>query len=356
MVQNAHLAQCFEDTRALEISGAGDALTVPLMFLDALTRCKTRSDVLEVYSVWAGQLTNADRCSVTLRVDNEWLMITAMDGTKKPPENTTHPLQNSTVGAVYERGEPLFLHDVTSIDLPDAKVVAELGLRSAVLAPIISGAHCFGTLAASYKETMSEPAAELALIQAMARCLAMQLRVIEQMQSLTTMARTDPLTGAGNRYDLYEQAEEAWTNWTTDAQPFSFMSTDIDHFKQINDTYGHDVGDAVLCAFVQRLKGQLRATDKIIRTGGEEFGLLMPDPTPTSAIERAQRLCDVIGDRPFAVHGMELVITASFGITQVVPSDQSFDDVLKRADIALYDAKKSGRDQVISISDEDLAA
>lgn len=356
MQQGAILDQCFLDTRRIDIAAAGDALTVPIAFLDELTKCRTRLDVLEVYSVWAGRMTNADRCSITLRNDDDWLMVTAIDGSDTRPKTTHHPVKNSTVRAVFRRCETLFLEDVRLIDLPDAKVVADLGYRSAVLTPIHSGTTRFGTLAASYKKPVTNPAPQIAMIEALAGCLATQLLIIEQMEELRIIARTDALTGAGNRHDLYEQADAVWAKWAADGQLFSFMCMDVDHFKQINDTYGHDVGDSVLAAFVQRILSRSRGTDRMIRTGGEEFGMLMFDTALIQATERAQRLCDAVGDSPFAVSGMEVVITASFGVTQVMPGDQSFQDVMIRADMALYEAKAAGRDQVVSIDDAELAA
>ena len=338
------------------MTAAGAALTVPIAFLDELTQCETQPAVLDVYSVWAGRMTQADRCSITLRNDDSWLMVTAIDGSDTRPKTTHHPVKNSTVRTVYQRRETLFLPDVSRIDLPDSKVVSDLGYRSAVVTPISSGTSRFGTLAASYKTVLTNPAQQIAMIEALARCLATQLLIIKQIEELRVMARTDALTGAGNRHDLYDQADLVWTAWKAEGRPFSFLCIDLDFFKQINDTYGHDAGDALLCAFVGRLRAQLRRSDRIVRTGGEEFGLLIPDTALPQAIQRAQRLCDVIGDSPFKVRELELNVTASFGVTHVMPADQSFHDVMKRADTALYEAKTAGRDRVVSLDATELAA
>lgn len=348
MAQKDVIDQYFAQTRSIDMTGASDALTVPIGFLDVLNQCTSKSEVLEAYSVWAQRLAQADRCSVTLRDDGNWLMVSAMDGTHQQPISTNHPIANSTVGFVYQRTESLVLLDVGEVDLPDAQTIKQLGYTSSVLTPIVAGPHCFGTLAASYKQALQNPAKQLAIVQALARCVATQLLVIEQMERLTSLAQTDPLTGAGNRNQLADTIDATWVDWKENDRVFSFMTIDIDHFKSINDTYGHDAGDAVLRTLVSRLQANTRAGDSVIRLGGEEFGIVLQHCPAEKALPLAERFRKVVSDRPFDVGEREIKVTASIGLTQVQPSDRSFEEMLKRSDLALYDAKENGRDRVVA--------
>jgi two-component system cell cycle response regulator len=124
---------------------------------------------------------------------------------------------------------------------------------------------------------------------------------------------------------------------------------DIDHFKRINDTYGHDVGDLVLREFAERFRYNTRGIDLVCRLGGEEFVLVMPDVDPHAARSIAERLCRRIAEQPFAISpGHAVSITASVGLSTVVGGEDTPDRIFKRADNALYTAKRDGRNRVVS--------
>jgi two-component system cell cycle response regulator len=131
---------------------------------------------------------------------------------------------------------------------------------------------------------------------------------------------------------------------------------DIDHFKPINDTYGHDVGDEVLQAVAKRILSNLRGFDTAVRFGGEEFVILLPDAPLTAAVSTAERLCKAIAATPVPVaNNLEgLSITVSLGAaTTVVAGDEPLDSLVKRADMALYQAKEAGRNRVMTAIAED---
>lgn len=339
-----------------DLSTAADDLHVPIGFLNDLTQATTREAVLEIYSRWSQQIVAADRCSIALPDGADHLKVTTMSGGQDVIADQQFGMATSLIGAVFTSGKAAFLPRLDGVPSSGVKALADLGYKSIALVPLCNGTRCFGVINASFYHEVTEPGPIIAMLQGIGRCLATQLLVVDQMEGLSEMARTDALTGAGNRYDLYEQADRAWRMWESEGHPFAFMTVDLDHFKQINDTYGHDVGDAVLCAFVKRIMARSRANDSIIRTGGEEFGMLLTGTTLPAAVARAQRLCQAIGEGSFAIEGIQLMITASFGVTAVLPEDQSFNDVMKRADMALYEAKNAGRDQVVSIDHTDLAA
>jgi diguanylate cyclase (GGDEF)-like protein len=174
---------------------------------------------------------------------------------------------------------------------------------------------------------------------------------------LNRVAATDALTGALNRRALeIEAARELARSGRTNA-PLSLILLDIDHFKQLNDSFGHPAGDAALCALVDLMKATLRSTDVIARTGGEEFLALLPGTDVQEAQEVAERLRQAIEALRVPVTQSLLQFTASMGVAQVNVSDQDFETVRERADQLLYQAKRAGRNRVISdTTSDDLAA
>ncbi|MEE9376278.1 MAG: diguanylate cyclase, partial [Rhizobiaceae bacterium] len=125
---------------------------------------------------------------------------------------------------------------------------------------------------------------------------------------------------------------------------------DIDHFKQVNDTYGHPVGDDVLKTFAERLSKNVRGKDLACRFGGEEFIIAMPDTDQELAFVVADRMRREIAAHPFVVEGgaKQIAITVSAGVSSLNGPDDSIEAMLKRADDALYEAKRNGRNQVVA--------
>jgi len=171
---------------------------------------------------------------------------------------------------------------------------------------------------------------------------------MRQMMDLEKLVKTDPLTGANNRNHLQEQATQLWNDWIAIARPFCVASVDLDHFKLINDTMGHAIGDTVLRETVRRLKSKLRSGDTIIRMGGEEFCIMLGGMSEAAAGPFVNRLRHIIQDTPFRTNDGLVAVTASIGIASPDYEDASFDDTLQRSDTALYAAKAAGRNQVMT--------
>jgi len=178
---------------------------------------------------------------------------------------------------------------------------------------------------------------------------------MEMVKHLETLAYIDPLTGAFNRRYFMEQAEQKLHYSHESGDSFSLIMADIDFFKKVNDTYGHDVGDEVLKILVQRLKHVLRDV-VVARYGGEEFIILLPGVNAEHAEEIAWRLHKNITATEFKIAGSEQIsipITSSFGIASLENSGQNLASILKNADIALYEAKAAGRNTVVAHSEKD---
>lgn len=161
--------------------------------------------------------------------------------------------------------------------------------------------------------------------------------------SLKLASTRDPLTELANRRLMMERMESEVAAGERMARPLSLILVDIDHFKQINDSLGHDAGDRVLIEMARALARELRAYDVCARWGGEEFMILLPDTPGAGAMRVAQRLCRNLSALPYAGLPPDTRVTVSIGVAEY-QIGSSVRDLIKRADDALYDAKRAGRD------------
>ena len=162
----------------------------------------------------------------------------------------------------------------------------------------------------------------------------------------------DQLTGLYNRRYMNNQLEQLMQRSLMGGRPVSVLMADIDHFKAVNDTYGHDAGDEVLQEMAKRLKTNSRVMDVVCRPGGEEFMVIMPDTPGDLACAAAERIRRSVAAEPFVVSGgaREISITLSAGVSTIRGASDTIADLIKRADTALYQAKAAGRNRVESIA------
>ena len=165
---------------------------------------------------------------------------------------------------------------------------------------------------------------------------------------LEILASTDALTGLPNRQAFTGRANKEFSRSNRYSRPLSLIMIDVDHFKSINDQYGHAAGDHVLTNVGRILGDGLRDSDVLARIGGEEFVLLRPDTPMINAEYVAERMRLGLEVTPIKYQNLELTITASFGVAAISPQDETLDQMLARADQAMYEAKNKGRNQVKS--------
>jgi diguanylate cyclase (GGDEF)-like protein len=163
-------------------------------------------------------------------------------------------------------------------------------------------------------------------------------------ETITRLMNTDPLTGLTNRRQLSERMDVELSKARRHDHPLSALMMDIDHFKSINDTYGHGAGDAVLFGVAEILKQTCRKEDIVARYGGEEFVVLLPDSPAAAALDCAERIRKAIEGSVFPE--IDRKVTASLGATLFAPTDTE-ESFIQRADAALYEAKASGRNRVV---------
>ena len=168
----------------------------------------------------------------------------------------------------------------------------------------------------------------------------------EALSRAEHLATTDELTGLANRRSFMQQSEMRHAEWLRYKRPYSLLMIDVDNFKQVNDTYGHDVGDKVLVAVATELTRLTRKENIVGRLGGEEFCILIPGISNEDAFMFAERLRQSLENMDIVIPGKVLKITASFGLLPPDKVDQNFDVSLKHADNMLYEAKRGGRNRV----------
>lgn len=168
------------------------------------------------------------------------------------------------------------------------------------------------------------------------------------LNEMERLAKTDGLTGLLNRRSLLEIAEQEFARAQRYNRSLSVLILDIDHFKRINDTYGHPIGDVVIQTVASILNETLREADSVGRYGGEEFVVVLPETTLEQASEVAERIRDQVAKKLISNDFRNLQVTISIGISALKTETHTIDEMLQRADKALYQAKSNGRNTWVS--------
>jgi diguanylate cyclase (GGDEF)-like protein len=247
--------------------------------------------------------------------------------------------------ATAERRRPVFVEDARASDLLDPALVKALDLASYISVPLLSGDRLLGlvvtgstseslTWSPAVRESVRQVSLEGALVVENAALRAVEQQRLEQ---LATEAHHDPLTGLANRRRLIEDLEA--TVYADGSGTCAVLMIDLDRFKEINDSFGHSVGDDLLCLVGPRLQQALDPGDLLARMGGDEFAVLLPGAGQCRAEEIAGRLGAALRDA-FVLDGMSLHIDASIGIALSPDHGRDRSLLLARADTAMYAAKR----------------
>ncbi|MBP7175570.1 MAG: diguanylate cyclase [Thermoclostridium sp.] len=171
-------------------------------------------------------------------------------------------------------------------------------------------------------------------------------KLLKAYSEMELMAVTDPLTGLFNRREMLSRIEHEIVRFNRNSLPFTIVLSDIDFFKKVNDTYGHECGDFILKSVAGTLKSTLRKQDIVSRWGGEEFLLLLPGTDPFGAAIIAEKLRKKIEDENFSFQDVIIRITMTFGISSISQA-QTADALVRLADKAMYTGKQAGRNRVV---------
>lgn len=218
---------------------------------------------------------------------------------------------------------------------------------SIVAVPLVSGARLLGVLAVGDEAAQRKfNHRDMQLLEMFAQQAVIAIQNAELFSEVQRLATIDPLTGILNRRSFFERAMQEFTRSRRYHTPLSLVMLDLDHFKKINDTFGHLIGDKALSEISRTCAAQIRASDFVGRYGGEEFVVLLPETSLEGALSIAQRLCETIRDVTIESKQGLVKVTASVGVAELMEDYASLDVLLEHADAALYRAKQAGRNRV----------
>jgi diguanylate cyclase (GGDEF)-like protein len=341
-----------------------------LFGLNEITRAALEASdlqsMLQTLADRMGDLLNADGCYITLWDEvNQITIPRAAYGQLRGtyPSARSNPEYRTMTRSVLEAGHALAAEDVFNTPYMNPEIAKKYPSRSLLGLPLIAGGRKLGAALIGYNQHRKFTADEIAQGEQAAAQISLAVlknhllheaqhassqaeTTNQQLQSvlatLELLATRDQLTGAYNRNKFDDLIHNELSRLDRYNQPFSLMMFDIDHFKHINDTYGHHTGDLVLAELAQLLKTHLRETDTLTRWGGEEFLILSPGIGLEQAVAMAWKIHNLVAEHTFPAAGH---LTISLGVTEARPGDTP-DDLLIRADTALYEAKDKGRSRV----------
>ena len=219
--------------------------------------------------------------------------------------------------------------------------------RHYLAVPLFSGSGAFRLLLVG-RALKSVDKQQMDVAGAMARQVSVALDNAQLIKELENLATTDGLTRLYNRRHFMERAESEFERSRRYQRELSVLLLDADHFKNVNDTYGHEVGDRVLRVLANACRQCLRQLDVLGRYGGEEFVVLLPETPAALAFEAAERLRSQIQQLRIPTHGDDVRITVSIGVATATSATESIAALINEADRALYEAKRSGRNHVVA--------
>jgi two-component system, cell cycle response regulator len=317
-----------------------DALSVLLELTSRLTREPDLESALAAVTDAALLLLPADHASVRLLdPTHTTLLASARSGKGTATPQVVLRSGEGVAGWVLEHARVVRIDDVSEDDR--FKPVGQQGfaIRSMVAAPLCAGGVAVGVLSASSASVGAFTSRDELTAQLLANCSVPPL----ERSRLERLAATDHLTLALNARQLRPQLHAAMQRRTAGVGP-SLLLLDLDDFKGINDTHGHAAGDSVLRGFADRVRGLTRQLDVLVRRGGDEFVLVMPDVGAERALAVAERIREAMVAEPFAAAGARVAQTVSIGVASW-DGCESAEELELRADRALYDAKRDGRNR-----------
>ena len=247
------------------------------------------------------------------------------------------------IGWVIEEGKPVRLHDARN-DARFKRKLPQQGfiIGSMVAVPMLAGGRVFGVLSASSERIGAFTEEDEQLLQLLANCAVPPI----ERGRLERLAVIDPHTMAFRQSYLIPRLEEEMGRSQRYAVAVSILFMDLDEFKRVNDTHGHAAGDRVLRAFADRVRQTVRLCDVLVRRGGEEFVLLLPNMPLEGATAAAERIREAIANKPIRAGGeLHLTQTVSIGVAEW-DGTESAPELEERADGAMYAAKQQGRNRV----------
>lgn len=293
------------------------------------------------------QLIDAQACSVMLLdASRERLLAKAAYGLRADRiHSLSFAMGEGIAGWVALHGDAVLLPDAAQdprfVQLPNSRTP----IASLICVPLIARGERVGVVTATSGNPNAFSESDLELVRFIATTIALDIENVR----LHRVAVTDPLTGAYNREFLSSKMPTEIDFAIDRGRALSVAMVDVDHFKSVNDQFGHGVGDVVLAEIAVRLRNAIRGGDMLVRYGGEEFLVLLPRAGAERASEVGERIRERVSDGPIdAGNGIAIDITVSVGVAELRTEPlESMTEFIARADAALYAAKAAGRNRVL---------
>jgi diguanylate cyclase (GGDEF)-like protein/PAS domain S-box-containing protein len=259
--------------------------------------------------------------------------------------NQYYPANSLLTSSASTLGHPLLIADVREDKRFEYWGESE-HVRGWMCIPLVWRQKVVGFLTVDSRTPNAYDEEQATLAQAFANQAALAIQNSRLFQETRRLAVTDPLTGLYNRRQLFDLARAQFEHYRHHQGRFSVVMMDMDHFSQVNNIYGHQVGDVALRTATQRIRGVLREGDIVGRYGGEEFLAVLPDVDAAHALQVAERIRRTMAETPITVDLLNVRVTISLGVAVLDADTLTLDELIDRADQALYKSKRTGRNRV----------
>ncbi len=296
----------------------------------------------------AAQLMPAEAFVITLldEVHNEIEAVYLIDREGRTP-NFRVPRDQGLSGRVLALGKSVYIKDVDEEQgFGGIHFGSQDHTRSVLAVPLRLGDRIIGMISTQSYQPNAYTTEDQYLLEMLAANTAIAIENTRLFKETQWLAITDPLTGLFNRRGFFELGQREVERFRRFARPFSAIMMDLDHFKRVNDTYGHAAGDQVLIELANRLRSKIRDVDVIGRYGGEEMVIILPETDLQGAALLAERLRGHVESAPMVTDRGPINLTISVGVAEYKPTTPDLASLLDQADSAMYAAKQSGRNQV----------
>jgi diguanylate cyclase (GGDEF)-like protein len=289
-------------------------------------------------------------CGLVARYEATRALPVGWWGAHQSTVDVSFPLEGGgALAQVFRSGRVARVGDYAPLATdPVGRMARGGGYRSGVAVPVHVGGRLWGALLAATTGEAPISAAAEARLERFAELVSLAIANAEARARLAAQAASDPLTGLANHRTFFERLNAEVERARRHGDPLSLVVIDLDHFKRVNDTYGHQTGDRVLQEAAGRLGSLARAEDTLARIGGEEFAWLLPESDARAAWEAAERARQAMASTPFAEAGR---VTMSAGVAELA-AGASVNELFRWADAALYWAKGQGRDACVPYTPE----
>jgi diguanylate cyclase (GGDEF)-like protein len=320
---------------------------------ESLGAAKTEGDVIQAGVRSAREITSVDYAALTLfDPESRSHEIRATSGDFEEGDGTAHTgmrfrTNTGLVSMALENRHPLPYRGAydDKKQIVFTRHIVPPKMPSILVLPLVAHERPLGTLVLGSRRRGAFGEAVRPTLEVLASHVAVSLEGARMVRRLEELATTDGLTGLLNKRALVDVAEQKITSARRFGRTFALLVIDIDHFKRVNDTFGHDAGDVIIKGLGEILRRAKRQTDAVGRFGGEEFVVLCEETDEAGALLLAERVRQELGKTTFVAAGKEILVTCSVGIATFPAAGASWEALFKAADTALYASKQGGRNR-----------